>query len=294
VEVYLGLNLRHLKLDGGGEFISQVMIDYCTNKGICLEYSVPYISEHNPVSERAWRTLRTAKDAMLLDSKLPNRFWAEAMDTANYVRNRLPTHGRDITPEEVWSGIRPGLNHIRVFGNLTYAHIAKEKRIKSDLSRAWKGILVGYTDTAKQIKIWSTKTNSIHITGAYTVDECSRGFDLLSDNLLSSARTKLADRLTPDAPRKRGRPRKLRSDEELQVAHYERTNSESSSNNFKEAEEDMPAPPRKRGRPRKTPLLAEDSVKTTVAVRGVNRQKSEANPAVQSKQICHAVRGVSR
>jgi len=40
-----------------------------------------------------------------------------------------------------------------MFESLTYAYIIKEKRIKFDLNKAWKGILVGYTDTVKQIKI---------------------------------------------------------------------------------------------------------------------------------------------
>lgn len=31
------------------------------------------------------------KGALLVDSALPPEFWAEAMDTANYLRNRLPT-----------------------------------------------------------------------------------------------------------------------------------------------------------------------------------------------------------
>jgi len=52
VEVDSGLKLRHLKLDGGGEFVSQIIIDFLINKSITLEYSEPYIPEHNPVSEK--------------------------------------------------------------------------------------------------------------------------------------------------------------------------------------------------------------------------------------------------
>jgi len=100
VKVDSGLKLRHLKLDGGGKFVNQVIIDFLANKNIILEYLKPYTSEHNPVSEKTWRTLRTAKNVMLLESALPNRFWAEAINTANYIRNRFPTHGKEITPEK--------------------------------------------------------------------------------------------------------------------------------------------------------------------------------------------------
>jgi len=52
VKVNSGLKLRHLKLDEGGEFVSQVIIDFLINKGITLEYLKPYTPEHNPVSEK--------------------------------------------------------------------------------------------------------------------------------------------------------------------------------------------------------------------------------------------------
>lgn len=46
------------------------------------------------------------KDSMLIDSGPPNRFWVEAMETANYFRNRLPTknknHG-EMIPKESWT-----------------------------------------------------------------------------------------------------------------------------------------------------------------------------------------------
>jgi len=52
VKVNSGLKLRHLKFDGGGKFVNQIIIDFLTNKSITLEYSKPYTPEHNPVSEK--------------------------------------------------------------------------------------------------------------------------------------------------------------------------------------------------------------------------------------------------
>lgn len=45
--------------------------------------------EENELAERGWRTIVTMKDAMLIDGGLPNDFWAKAIETANYLRNRL-------------------------------------------------------------------------------------------------------------------------------------------------------------------------------------------------------------
>ena len=52
------------------------------------------------------------KDFMLLDAKLPNRFWAEVMNTMNYLRNWLPTYARTVTPEEAWTGQQLSLKYI--------------------------------------------------------------------------------------------------------------------------------------------------------------------------------------
>ena len=72
----------NLCIDGEGEFVSCTLINYCDNHDISLKYSVSYTSEHNSVSERQWRIIQIMKDLMLLNSKLLNNFWAEAMTTA--------------------------------------------------------------------------------------------------------------------------------------------------------------------------------------------------------------------
>lgn len=64
------------------------------------------------------------KDSLLIDSGLPINFWAEAMDTSNYLRNRLPTKRADktiIIPEEAWTEIRQNIEHVRIFGSHLYS-----------------------------------------------------------------------------------------------------------------------------------------------------------------------------
>ena len=43
--------------------------------------------EENGIVEQCWRTLAQMKDSFLIDSGLPTQFWAEAIDTANYLQN---------------------------------------------------------------------------------------------------------------------------------------------------------------------------------------------------------------
>ena len=52
------------------------------------------------------------------------------------------------TPEEVFTGTRPDVSHLRIFGSVYYCHIHVDTRKKLDPSRE-KGLLVGYIETSK-------------------------------------------------------------------------------------------------------------------------------------------------
>lgn len=91
--------------------------------------------KENGLAKRGWRTLVTIKDSLLIDSSLPNDFWAETMETSNYLRNKLPTRSRShgkLILEEAWTNWRQNLSHIRIFGSLVLVDIPHKKRSKSD------------------------------------------------------------------------------------------------------------------------------------------------------------------
>ena len=47
---------------------------------------------------------------------------------ATYLLNRTPTKAlKDITPEEAWSGRKPDLHHLCIFGSVAYVHTPKQK-----------------------------------------------------------------------------------------------------------------------------------------------------------------------
>ena len=97
--------------------------------------------------------LGTAR-AMLHDQGLPLFWWAEACNIAVYLQNRSPHRSLgNQTPLEAFSGQKPQLGHLRIFGCLTYSQVPKEKRTKLDPT-AEKGIFVGYSDTSKAFRIY--------------------------------------------------------------------------------------------------------------------------------------------
>lgn len=149
------------------------------------------------------------KDSLLIDSGLPNQFWAEAMDTANYLRNRLPTRRTAdravIIPEEAWTEIRQNLEHVRIFGSRVSTHIPSQKRSKSDVHKTWNGIFIGYTDTTKHLRAWAPKTHQVLIASEPIVNESKRGADLLTENPMPPPPRPLRQPVGEPSPR--GRPR---------------------------------------------------------------------------------------
>ena len=66
----------------------------------------------------------------------------------------------DKTPHEVWSGRKPSIGHLRVFGCDTFMHVPKEKRRNID-NKAEKCIFFGYKDGVKGYKLWNPLTRKI-------------------------------------------------------------------------------------------------------------------------------------
>ena len=156
-EAESGCSMKILRVDGRGEFISHKLQTFYEKRGISIKYTALYVHEENRLAEREWCIIITMKNSMLINSGLPNEFWAEAMETANYLRNRLPTRSKnhgEMIPEKAWTGRQQNLHYIRIFGSLAFCNISEEKRVKSDHGKVWEGILIGYSpNTSKHLHI---------------------------------------------------------------------------------------------------------------------------------------------
>jgi hypothetical protein len=74
-----------------------------------------------------------------------------------------------ITPEESWSGVRPNLNHLKVFGSLVYRHVPDQLRRKLD-DKSNQMVLIGYHSTGGY-KLLDPITRQIVISRDVIVDE---------------------------------------------------------------------------------------------------------------------------
>jgi len=67
---------------------------------------------------------------MIIDSGLDKRYWGEAVVTANYLQNRLPTKSSNSTLYEKWHSQKPNLKNVHIFGCEAYVKIPDELRRK--------------------------------------------------------------------------------------------------------------------------------------------------------------------
>ena len=73
------------------------------------------------------------KDSLLLNTDLPNVFWAEAMLTVNELKNLLPALKRDKVLNYIFISVQLSVAYLHIFDSVAHIHISKEKRIKSDI-----------------------------------------------------------------------------------------------------------------------------------------------------------------
>ena len=121
-------NIGTLRTDNGREFTSNEFNMYCMDNGIKRYLTNVYTPQQNGVAERMNRTLLGMARSMLTFKNLSPLYWAEAIHTAVYLRNKSPTIYLDrITPYEAWFGFKPRVKHIIFFGSVCYALVLKEK-----------------------------------------------------------------------------------------------------------------------------------------------------------------------
>jgi len=185
IENQTGKRIQILRSDNGGEYESHEFESFCKEAGIKRQLTVPYNPQQNGVAERKNRTICEAAKAMMFDQDLPNSLWVEATGTAVYIQNRCP-HAilEDKTPEEAFSGKKPEVGHLRVFGCPVYIHVPKEKRTKMEPSGK-KGIFVGYSESSKAYRIYVPGQRQIEVSRDVTFHEevvFKRSRELQSDD----------------------------------------------------------------------------------------------------------------
>jgi len=161
VEKQTGKCIKILRSDQGGEYKSKAFNIYCKSNGIQQQFTVPHTPQQNGVAERWNRTLVESARSMLQGKNISNSFWAEAVNTAVYLKNRCPTKQLVFkTPFEVLHDYKPDVSHFKVFGCTAFAHIPKANRRKLD-AKSIKCVFIGYCTDQKAYKLFDPSSHKL-------------------------------------------------------------------------------------------------------------------------------------
>ena len=93
---------------------------------------------------------------MLKEAKLSIEFWDKAIEVDTYQRNRISKGPKTdtiyISPEQAYTGNKPDISYIRVWGSKCYSYVnpktlpSKGRKDKL-IDRGRSGVFIGYTDT---------------------------------------------------------------------------------------------------------------------------------------------------
>lgn len=166
IEKQTGKQIKTLRTDNGGEYVSNAFDQFLKKNGIKHLMTIAYTPEQNGVAERMNRTLTEKAKTYLFDADLPKIFWAEAIMAA-YVVNRMPCKrlmNKDKqTPEECFTNKKFDLSDLKLFGSKVMVLKPKQKRSKFD-ENSTKMVFVSYDDCVKGYRCVNIKTRKITIS----------------------------------------------------------------------------------------------------------------------------------
>jgi hypothetical protein len=150
------LRIKKIRSDNGTEFKNSQIEGFLEEEGIKHEFSSPYTTQQNGVVERKNRTILDMARTMLDEYKIPDRFWAEAINIACYSINRLYLHRiLKKTSYELLTGKKPNVSYFRVFGSKCFILIAP---------KAVEGFLLGYDSNTRAYRVFNKSTGLVKVS----------------------------------------------------------------------------------------------------------------------------------
>ena len=161
VENQLGKRIKAIRSDRGDEYLLGDFKDYLTQNGIVSQLTAPGTPQQNGVAERRNRTLLEIVRSMMSYSTLPISFWGYALNTTIYLLNLVPSKSFAKTPMELWSGCKPSMRYLHIWG--CPAHVLKGKPDKLE-PKSKVCLLVGYPKETRGYLFYSHKDNKVFVS----------------------------------------------------------------------------------------------------------------------------------
>lgn len=144
---------KTFRSDRGGEYLDSELQDFLKSKGIKFQCTVANSPQQNGISERKNRTLMEAVRTILLEKKLPENLWAEALYHANATFNSIPKINETKSPYEKYFNKRSEFQFLE-FG--TQVVFKSNKQNLSKLTpKGELGVFVGFDENSKGYRVYS-------------------------------------------------------------------------------------------------------------------------------------------
>nr|GEW15185.1 hypothetical protein [Tanacetum cinerariifolium] len=161
IENLKDLKVKIIRCDNEGESRNKEMNDFCSQKRIKREFINARTPQQNGVAERRNRTLIEAARTMLDDAKLSVTFWAEAVNTACYVQNRvLVNKSQNKTPYELFNGRTPAIGFLKPFGCHVMILNTLDNLGKFE-EKGDEGYFIGYSTSSKAFRVFNKRTRRV-------------------------------------------------------------------------------------------------------------------------------------
>ncbi|SLM33334.1 Ribonuclease H-like domain [Lasallia pustulata] len=136
---------HRVHLDNSGEARLMEFREICMDRGIELEITATEQHKQNGVAERLNGNIMEKFHLMLLNAKLPKKYWPEVLKAIVYIRRRCASAMLGMTLYEKCYGTKPDLAHLRIIGAYGYILKLSSKRRKLIDTKSKQCILLGYS-----------------------------------------------------------------------------------------------------------------------------------------------------
>ncbi|KAA0048721.1 gag-pol polyprotein [Cucumis melo var. makuwa] len=153
--------IGRIRTEHGCEFENKHFAEFCDNEGIFHEFSAQLTPQENGVVEKRNQTLQEMARVMIHAKQLPIQFWAEALNTACHIHNRVILRPRTTTTSyELWKGRKPNVKYFHIFGGTCFILSDRDHRRKWD-SKSDRGIFLGYSANNRAYRVYNQRTKIV-------------------------------------------------------------------------------------------------------------------------------------
>jgi transposase InsO family protein len=164
--------LLAFRTDNAREYLDSAFQQFLESRGIIHQTSCVRTPQQNGIAERKNGPILAIARALMLQMNVPKIFWADAVLTASYLLNRMPS--RILKGKSPFEMLFPGKNPFsvppRVFGCVSFVHNHSPNRDKLD-PRAHKCIFLGYSRTQKGYRCYSPSLRKHFVSANVTFFE---------------------------------------------------------------------------------------------------------------------------